>query len=389
MRLVTTALTLLLKPFAWAGILVPILPDNARQVMEAPVPFIVGTVKSPLSIEITPSAAVLHLDDFLELDEEVESGSGLGSGRGSDEGGLGAGTGTGMKDGGGFGESSASSRGLFAHNSGLTDLDSDVFLTYPTPAHPTNTDLPVTTRWYTYSKNDSVQTHVGDGNTLLGKCDPTSWQEKKYLRLPMEAEGRESTEFAPHPAEESLVDYLRHIRRVLHQTIPLSTSTSPASARAPAPARPATPLAPSGLLTPVTANTYLHRALSDLLTLPERRLVRTAVAAIHRINTRLCGDLVTHPAAWQRYGRKNGTNGEFDFYPEMFLAPRRAELAFQEGLVHTQLFCSFLDDKRSGYECRTKGDGVGEGRLIVDWLRFRVHVRRKRTRRIQGSGSQG
>jgi DENN (AEX-3) domain len=37
---ITTAFLLLLKPFQWAGIFVPVLPRNALEVMEAPVPFI-------------------------------------------------------------------------------------------------------------------------------------------------------------------------------------------------------------------------------------------------------------------------------------------------------------------------------------------------------------
>ena len=37
---IATAFKLLLLPFEWAGIFVPILPSNALEVMEAPVPFI-------------------------------------------------------------------------------------------------------------------------------------------------------------------------------------------------------------------------------------------------------------------------------------------------------------------------------------------------------------
>ena len=37
---ITTAFKVLLNPFVWAGIFVPMLPQNALAVMEAPVPFI-------------------------------------------------------------------------------------------------------------------------------------------------------------------------------------------------------------------------------------------------------------------------------------------------------------------------------------------------------------
>ena len=405
---VTTAVSRLLRPFAWAGILVPILPDNARQVMEAPVPFIVGTLKTPVEGEFTPSAAVLHLDDFQEgeevgSDEGFERGSesGVGGGAGvgvgvwaevgGGTGGVGTGRGVGGRAGGRAGLN-AGSRGLFARDMGLTDVDTDVFVTRPVPTHPTDADAPLATSWYSYSKNDPQAT--GEGNNLRGKGD--AWQEKKYLRLPLggagEVEGgREGGEgrVAPHPAAGPLVEYLRQIRRLLHKAIAPAPAPSQPPSHPPShpPSRPPPP-PPSGLLTPTAADSYLLRAISGHLTPTERRLVRTAVTAIHRLNTHLCGDLPTRPAAWQRYGRNNNSTGEFDFYPEMFLSPRRAELAFQERLVHTQLFCSFLDSQRGEFECRTRGDGVGEGRLIRDWLRFRVHMWRKRMRG-RGPGLRG
>ena len=46
---ITTAFKVLLNPFVWAGIFVPMLPQNALAVMEAPVPFIgkIRTKKNP------------------------------------------------------------------------------------------------------------------------------------------------------------------------------------------------------------------------------------------------------------------------------------------------------------------------------------------------------
>ena len=89
---------------------------------------------------------------------------------------------------------------------------------------------------------------------------------------------------------------------------------------------------------PTDLNAYLLRALSNRMTSHEYRMVRSAIATIHTFNTHLCGELPTHPAAWQRYGRRDASTQLFDFYPEMFLAPRRAELAFQEGNCLCLLF---------------------------------------------------
>jgi hypothetical protein len=72
--IVTTAFVHLLQPLKWAGIFVPILPPLAHEVLDAPVPFIIGVdlpgvyskseTKRP-SILLSPHASILYLDDFL------------------------------------------------------------------------------------------------------------------------------------------------------------------------------------------------------------------------------------------------------------------------------------------------------------------------------------
>jgi hypothetical protein len=65
---VATACLHLLKPLTWAGIFVPVLPQSAAEILQAPVPFIAGTMTCPRRDEISGSAAILYLDDFM-LDE--------------------------------------------------------------------------------------------------------------------------------------------------------------------------------------------------------------------------------------------------------------------------------------------------------------------------------
>lgn len=62
---VCTGLALLLRPFAWEGCFVPLLPSSALEVLEAPVPFLVGVCSLALPSAVSSAAAVLFLDDYL------------------------------------------------------------------------------------------------------------------------------------------------------------------------------------------------------------------------------------------------------------------------------------------------------------------------------------
>ena len=61
----TSAIVNLLRPFTWEGVYIPIIPANAIELLEAPVPFIVGT-NIPFEVQsISPSANVLYVDEIL------------------------------------------------------------------------------------------------------------------------------------------------------------------------------------------------------------------------------------------------------------------------------------------------------------------------------------
>ena len=59
---ISTACCNLLSPFKWEGAFVPFLPDNAKEVMQAPVPFIVGTISTPEPYEMSEKAALLIIE---------------------------------------------------------------------------------------------------------------------------------------------------------------------------------------------------------------------------------------------------------------------------------------------------------------------------------------
>lgn len=64
---IATALLALMAPFTWAGAFVPLLPLNCKEIMQAPVPFVVGATWAPhLERDVSPEAAVLFIDDYLQ-----------------------------------------------------------------------------------------------------------------------------------------------------------------------------------------------------------------------------------------------------------------------------------------------------------------------------------
>ena len=68
--LIPAALVHLLNPFKWAGVFVPLLTLQSIAILQAPVPYVVGTVRRPRLTDVSPSAAVLYVDDFLALLQE-------------------------------------------------------------------------------------------------------------------------------------------------------------------------------------------------------------------------------------------------------------------------------------------------------------------------------
>lgn len=99
--------------------------------------------------------------------------------------------------------------------------------------------------------------------------------------------------------------------------------------------------------------------------------------------SRFAGDLVTSTNAHRKYGLVNQVTNEFEFYPSFFLEPRQLDLKFQEQMVHTQLFVSFVDKKRKE-DMKTKGESIKAENMLARWIY--KHWRRKQERR-KGNGS--
>lgn len=224
-----TAFTQLLRPFFWEGVFVPILPTSALEVIEAPVPFIVGTSATLPSLHaVSSTAAVLYLDDYLE-----------------------------------------------------------------------------------------------QSRTSLAASSFRRARRRRFLLVPTDGDAAGLTD----PAQ-ALCSHLAELARQLRR------ESKPPTLRA----------ASSRLVTFMLG-----------MTAAEKRTVRLLLEAVEAHNRSLCGDLLV-PGGWRKYGCSDEQTRTFDFVPELFLDPLRARLHFQEGLVHTQLFVSFLDRLKAVDDKELLGD---------------------------------
>ena len=82
----------------------------------------------------------------------------------------------------------------------------------------------------------------------------------------------------------------------------------------------------------------------------------------------LGGDLAYNSLAWKRYGTVDVKTNKFIFHPEWFLNPMRADLAFQEKVVHTQLFHGYVDVRRREQQEVEKLRRGPPGQFIANWI---------------------
>jgi hypothetical protein len=90
-----------------------------------------------------------------------------------------------------------------------------------------------------------------------------------------------------------------------------------------------------------------------------------------------CADLAGNDKAWQRYGTVDVKTNEFVFNPEWFLNHIRADHAFHEAIVQTQLFSGYVHERRDD---RIEMHEIMEGELgcfIADWVYEKWTARRR------------
>jgi hypothetical protein len=82
--------------------------------------------------------------------------------------------------------------------------------------------------------------------------------------------------------------------------------------------------------------------------LPEKILkqINLLLVRIKDYNYHFCGNLLSNCYDWNRFLKINEKTNVEEFYPNLFLEPIRMKLEFQESIVHTQMFVSFMDRLR-------------------------------------------
>jgi len=250
---IATALLFLLHPFNWEGIFVPITPVSAHEIMQAPVPFIVGTVHRPNPKVIASSVGILYIDDYL---------------------------------------SNTSPHGYLKSYFKLpeSDLDPSKYC-------------------------DPSKTHA-----YRELCTKVSKLSKRLNVI------SDELNYNQKPRQNQLTIRSASIRMA----------------------------------------TFLYRMHQD-----EKKIVNDILNLIHGYNKKLCGDL-TNPTGWRSYGAMNSSTGEFEFYPQWFMEPLELQVQFQEQVIHTQMFVSFMDKQRIAYTSK-----AAYRQFIGDWLSYRMKLRKK------------
>jgi hypothetical protein len=206
---ITSAIAGLLVPFRWQGVFIPLVPANAMEILQAPVPFIVGTCMAYRREDVSPTAAILDLDKVLQ-------------------------------------------------SCGQQEL----------------------------------------------------WSERSLVELPE-------------------VSVMMPIDNILRGT--LSNATKLLTSRLPED----------------KSNLQLATFLVDM-TDEEKLAIKEVRRVIEHHNVLFCGDLIVGDG-WKKYGAYDSSTGDFEFYPQWFLDHQRSILEFQDEVVHTQLFVSYVDNLRVEY----------------------------------------
>jgi len=297
---IATAFNLLLQPFAWEGIFVPLLPTAAYEALDAPVPFIVGVVASSRPVvQIAPSAGILCIDDFLyHPDLYVPSCF--------DEATLRHTLAT--RDG--------RSRNFATQSAAATDADGEGEVDGAGLDHS-----------LTFFESPCPEESQQGVNPLL---DPMQCSQLKELQL-----------FIAYHAVK-----IKASLRVLHSQRRVIFG----------------------------ATCVLKAVLHDLSDEALRSLSHI-LGRMHSYNSSLCGEVLTQPGGWKQFGVLNSRSNQFEFLPDLFLAPQRANLRLQECVINTQLFVSFMNEQSEAY-LKLQPQRV----FISDWIYFRL-LRQKKSKR--------
>ena len=355
---VALAVKNLILPFRWEGVFVPLVPDSARELFGAPVPFILGTTISPRDGDVSPSSAILYLHD----DESVASSLKLRSDLNVS--GLLSPTTPHTKT--TQPTSTVKSQGTTTKSARTSVTSDSVVLT----------DAEIKAKAHSSMKSQSRLKYLGRSSVssanLINQQELSSYAHSAgfsatlpetvawFIRLPdsMNAD-------MPHDEQlECMIDdtkrYLQRSRATYcaiqleeeylkHRDAGGSDSEFKFSRR------------------PTLDVQYLLSMTSK-----EQRAVIALVRSLYEHNMRFCGDAID-PTAWRRYVRYNDVTGEEEFYPNWFMEPVRRHVEFQEAVVQTQLFVGFMDHVRAESAAKDRFR-----QFIREWVTFRLRMKMKK-----------
>lgn len=290
---ITMAVINLISPFAWEGIFVPLVPDNARELFGAPVPLIVGTTSPPRINDVSADTAILFLNDDNVIISTVSSNNTNNNS-------------TGVEEYDATLQSTSSSDNNY--NEEVNEVKMEMkFVAWFVRLPEVSADMPFELEICRRIDYTSM--------LLCNHCFDKI--EFKYQEL----EGRNSIKASkggggsPRPSE--------------HKRVGSITTMS------------------SKNKSPFTSNCRIANTIDSLLMseVPLKILeqVRILISSIQRYNYGFCGCVLEEPGTWKKFLKRSTRTGTDEFYPEYFMEPLRNHLEFQDAIVHTQLFVSFMD----------------------------------------------
>jgi len=281
---------LLLQPFTWEGIFVPLLPTAAYEALDAPVPYIIGVVSnSKPKVEIASCAAVLSIDDFLYHYEHYIP-------------------------------------------SGYDDVN--------------------------YTKNElQRQRRRSSHDQVEDNMSASSYALVFYENPRVIPSGLQSSCGMPL-LEPMLSSSFPDLRRLIsyHRTSIGQSVKRKSRSQAHLP-------------------TMMMRSVVYDMSRGSIRSLRLVLDRISAFNSSLCGNILTQPAGWLQYGQTS-REGHFEFTPKSFMKPYEAQLKFQENVINTQLFVSFMDQLSVDY-CSRESQRL----FIADWIYYRMLRRARQSTR--------
>jgi len=343
-----TAFMLLLQPLTWEGIFVPLLPAAAYEALDAPVPYIIGVVStSRPSVTIAPNAGLLGCDAFVLHPELYQPLTVTRA----------------------------------APNSAL-EVHQRLASAHPRKRHRRSVDLPE--KESPAAPNPRMGMSLGKG---LGLDAGAGGEPLGSENLPLFVPPAPSLLAVSDPFEcaqfsrlqRELAHHAAKVRQSLkHPRTGLSLWSAGTSTGTGTGAGTGSNGSSGSEFSLDRATAVIKAAMFELS--PEsQRALRLALVGVRQCVESLCGDVLLHSGAWRQYGAPSKRTQQFEFVPDLFLAPLRAALRLQESVINTQLFVSFIDQRSAQF----KRQG-GSRRFIADWVSYRLHVRGLRGMGVMG-----